>query len=211
MRSIDPSVARTAVRVRGVSKRIGRRPGGQPTRQEIVDAARDIFARSGYRGATVRGIADAAGVDPALVHHYFGTKEKLFAATLEFPADAPDRLTSALSGPPEGLGERLTRAYLGLWEDAATRSQMAIAARAALSSDEAMDRVRPMIAHVLAQASAGSVPGPDPETRFAAAMAHLVGIAAVRHLAKVAPVCDLPFEELVARTAPVVQLQLTQR
>lgn len=192
-----------------MTRRIGRRPGGNPTRQEIVDAARGIFATSGYRGATIRAIADAADVDPALIHHYFGAKEKLFAATLEFPEDAPARLVSALAGPADGIGERLTRAYLELWEDTATRSQMVIAVRASLSSEQAMDRVRPTIVQMLGQASTSDVPGPDPEKRFALAMAHLVGVATVRHISRIPPLCDLPFAELVARTAPAVHLHLT--
>lgn len=188
---------------------MGRRPGGLPTRQEIVEAARGIFATSGYRSATVRAIGEAAGVDPALIHHYFGTKEKLFAATLEFPEHAPDRLLAALSGPPEQLGERLTRAYLELWEDPATRDQMVIAVRAAMSSDEAMARVRPTIVDMLGRAPASDVRGPDSEKRFALAMAHLVGVAGVRHISKIPPLRDLPLEELVLRTAPAVQLHLT--
>jgi AcrR family transcriptional regulator len=192
-----------------VTRRIGRRPGGQPTKREILDSARGIFATKGFRGATVRAIAEAADVDPALIHHYFGTKEQLFAATLEFPEHAPNHLVSALAGAPEDLGERLTRAYLELWEDPETRSQMVIATRAALSSDDAMARVRPMVEDMLGQASTTDVPGPDPEKRFALAMAHLVGVAAVRHLTKVPPLRDLPLEELIARTAPAVQLHLT--
>ena len=141
-----------------MTRPIGRRPGGQPTRREIVDAAREIFAARGYRGATIRAIADAADVDPALIHHYFGAKEKLFEATLEFPEQAPDLLVGALAGPSEGIGERLTRAYLELWEDPVTRSQMVIATRASLSSDAAMDRVRPIVVNMLHQAAAGDIP-----------------------------------------------------
>jgi AcrR family transcriptional regulator len=192
-----------------VTKPIGRRPGTQPTRQTIVDAAREMFAAKGFRGATVRAIAEAAGVDSSMIGHYFGTKQNLFAATLEFPADAPDRLVAALVGEPAGLGERLTRTYLGLWEDPATRSQMVIATRTALSSDEAMARSRPMIAQMIADAVGTDVPGPDPEKRFALAMAHLLGVATVRHLSRVPPLCEMPFEEVIARTAPAVQVHLT--
>lgn len=192
-----------------MSKRLGRRPGGRSTRQEIVESARGIFAVRGYRGATMRAIAEAAGVDQALIHHYFGSKDKLFAATLEFPEGASDRILAAINGPTDRLGERLTRAYLELWEDPGTRSQMVIAVRTSLSSDEAMAHVRPTIVDMLGRAPASDVPGPDPETRFALAMAHLVGVAAVRHISQVPPLRDLPLEELVARTAPAVHLHLT--
>ena len=191
-----------------MNRRIGRRPGAQPTRQQIVDAAREVFAAKGFRGATVRAIAEAGGVDPSMITHYFGTKQGLFLATLEFPTDAPARLLAALVGDPSGLGERLTRAYLELWEDPRTRKQMVIATRASLSDDEAMARSRPMIAGMIADAVTTDVPGPDPEKRFALAMAHLLGVATVRHISKVPPLCEMPLEEVIAWTAPAIQLDL---
>jgi AcrR family transcriptional regulator len=194
-----------------VSKRIGRRPGAQPTRQNIVDAAREVFAAKGFRGATVRAIAEAVDVDPGMIRHYFGTKAGLFAATLEFPTDAPTRIVASLTGNPADLGERLTRTYLELWEDPQTRHQMVIATRASLTDDEAMDRSRPMIANMIRQADITDVPGPDPTKRFAVAMAHLLGVATVRHISKVPPLCEMSFEEVIAHTAPAIQLHLTTR
>ena len=192
-----------------MSRRIGRRPGTQPTRQNIVDAAREVFAAKGFRGATVRAIAKAVDVDPAMIRHYFGTKAGLFAATLEFPADAPARLLAALTGDTAEIGERLTRAYLELWEDPQTRSQMVIATRASLSDDEAMERTRPMIAGMIGQAGTTDVPGPAPAKSFALAMAHLLGVATVRHISKVPPLSEMPFEEVITRTAPAIQLHLS--
>ena len=135
-------------------KKTGRRPGSQPTRREIVDAARVTFAVEGFRGATYRLIAQAADVDPALIRHYFGSKERLFAETLEIPEGAPDRVRASLDGDPSGLGERLARAYLGLWEDLETRHQMVILTRSALTSQPAMARLRPLIAGVISQVTA---------------------------------------------------------
>ncbi|MGO9658515.1 MAG: helix-turn-helix domain-containing protein, partial [Acidimicrobiales bacterium] len=67
--------------------RTGRRPGRPGTRQAVLDGARRLFAERGYDGASVRDIAVAAGVDPALVHHYFGTKQELFLSVLGAPVD----------------------------------------------------------------------------------------------------------------------------
>src|SRR5256885_622978 len=67
--------------------RTGRRPGNQDTREAIVEAARKAFAERGYDRASIRAIATSAGVDPALVHHYFGTKDELFLATVNAPID----------------------------------------------------------------------------------------------------------------------------
>jgi AcrR family transcriptional regulator len=192
-----------------VSRQIGRRPGSQPTRENIVEAARQVFAVKGFRGATLRSIAEIVDVDPALIRHYFGTKARLLEATLEFPVDAPGQLLDALGGDPATLGLQLTSAYLKLWEAPETRSQMMIATRASLSDDEAMERVRPMIASMIAQADSTNIPGPAPEKRFALAMAHLLGVASVRHLSKVPPLCDMALDEVIARTAPAVQLHLS--
>src|SRR5215213_9359869 len=105
-------------------RRGGRRPGESGTRNAILSAARVGFASQGYAGTTIRGVASAAGVDPALVNHFYGSKDGLFAASLALPADLPERLLGALEGPAEGVGERLVRFYLGLWEDPVTAGQL---------------------------------------------------------------------------------------
>jgi AcrR family transcriptional regulator len=194
---------------RGVRRRTGRRPGSQPTRQEIVDAARELFATRGYRSTTIRAIAAAAGVDPALVHRFFGSKENLFAATLEFPEQAAPNVLAALHGDQADIGERLTRAYLNLWEDATSREQMKILTMSALTNTEAMTPVRAAIGRVLGQLRTTDITGPDPEVRFQLAMGHLLGVACVRHLTRVPPLSDLPFEDLVARVAPAIQSHLS--
>jgi AcrR family transcriptional regulator len=190
--------------------RTGRRPGSRPTRQHILDAARQTFAAQGYRGATIRAIARAADVDPALIHHYFTSKQDLWAATVQFPEHAAPQVLQALHGDPGTLGERLTRVYLALWEDPRTRSQMTIITKSALTSDEAMARLRPAITDVLAQiTTATTVAGPDPELRFQLAMGHLLGVAIIRHLTHAPPLSDLPFDDLIARVAPTVQSHLS--
>jgi AcrR family transcriptional regulator len=95
------------------TRRTGRRPGRSDTRAEILAAARAEFAGRGFEGATVRGIARAAGVDPALVHHYFGSKEKVFLAAMEFPVD-PAAVIERVLGDPESAGEALARFVVGL-------------------------------------------------------------------------------------------------
>ena len=77
-----------------------------------MDAAGEVVAAKGFRGATVRAIAETVDVDPGMIRHYFGTKAGLFAATLEFPTDPPSRIVAALTRDPPDLGERLTRTYL---------------------------------------------------------------------------------------------------
>src|SRR5919204_863212 len=101
----------------GTPQRRGRRPGAPDTRATILEAARASFAESGFAGTTIRRVASAAGVDAALVHHYFGTKDDLFLAAMELPVDPRQALAPALADGAEGAGERLLRVFLTLWDD----------------------------------------------------------------------------------------------
>ncbi|MDQ1485624.1 MAG: hypothetical protein QOJ62_1317, partial [Actinomycetota bacterium] len=118
----------------------GRRPGNGDTRQDVLDAARECFATSGYDGATIRAIAAKAGVDPALVHHFFGAKTNLFAAAMELPA--PEVLPGLLDGEVDGLGERVVRTFLTLWEDPNTRSRFLAVVRSAVRYEAAATMLR---------------------------------------------------------------------
>ena len=93
-------------------RRSGRRPGDSGTRAAILEAAKDSFAASGYDATTIRGVARAAAVDPALVHHFFGTKEQLFGAAMELPVDPAVLVPALLAEGTDGLGERLVRMFL---------------------------------------------------------------------------------------------------
>src|SRR2546430_13486874 len=95
--------------------RTGRRPGNQDTREAIVEAARQAFAERGFDRASIRSIAASAGVDPALVHHYFGTKDELFLATVNAPINPNELLPQVLTGDRDELPERLIRTFLSVW------------------------------------------------------------------------------------------------
>ena len=99
----------------------GRRPGAPDTRAEILASARSLFAARGFPGTSVRAVAAGAGVDPALVHHYFGTKDDLFVAALEFPVDPRVALAPVFEGGVDGAGERLLRVFLSVWDDESAR------------------------------------------------------------------------------------------
>src|SRR6478736_4707021 len=99
--------------------RRGRRPGTPDTRTAILHAARKAFAARGFSGTTIRSAATDAGVDAALVHHYFGTKDDLFVAAMELPIDPRPVIAGVVAGGPDGAGERLLRAFLSVWDDEA--------------------------------------------------------------------------------------------
>jgi AcrR family transcriptional regulator len=110
----------------GRPARTGRRAGDSGTREAILESARVQFAERGYDGATIRAIARAAGVDAALVHHFYGTKERLFAAAMELPVVPSEVITAALAetsrAPDESAGEHLVRSALALWDSPGVRA-----------------------------------------------------------------------------------------
>ncbi|PFG41625.1 TetR family transcriptional regulator [Isoptericola jiangsuensis] len=190
-------------------RRPGRPAGTTGAREQILDAARSEFAAHGYRGATLRRIAARAGVDPALVHHYFGDKDGLFAETVEPPAGVADRMAEALAGPPDQLGERVARTFLGVWESPKTRDQMLTVVRSALTHDVARDRLRGLVlGRVLDGALAGTVPEHERRLRVELAMTQVIGIALARYVVELEPLATLPVDDVVALLAPAVQRHL---
>ncbi|MFD8257595.1 TetR/AcrR family transcriptional regulator [Streptomyces griseoluteus] len=195
------------------ARRRGRPPRTESgdTRDRILAAAREEFSERGYEKTSVRGIAKAAGVDSALVHHYFGTKEQVFEAAVAVafaPAlAAPDAITE---GPLDSVGERLTRFVLGLWENPATRTPLLAIVRSAVNNDTAAAVFRRLISAQLLRRIAGRLDVPDAELRVELAAAQLVGTAMLRYVIKVEPLASADLERIVARLAPVVQGHLTR-
>ncbi len=190
--------------------RTGRRPGNPDTRRAILDAARSTFAAHGFTGASMRRIAAAAGVDPALVHHYFGTKEKLFLATIEVPIDLPALLQRIGEQGPDGLGMRLVTTMVGVWESPAGAG-LAAALRAALA-DPARARV---LREFLVPRIVGPLVGPlglppeEAQLRTGLLMTQILGVITGRYLLAVEPLASLPAEELAANVGATVQRYLT--
>ncbi|MFC7818158.1 TetR family transcriptional regulator [Streptomyces sp. NPDC057367] len=194
------------------TRRRGRPPRTESadTRARILTAAREEFSERGYEKTSVRGIGKAAGVDAALVHHYFGTKEQVFEAAIEVafaPAlQAPDAIGD---GPLDDIGERLTRFIIGVWENPATRKPVLAIVRSAVNNETAAAVFRRLIAAQVMRRLAARLERPDAELRVELAAAQLVGCAMLRYVIKVEPLASADPEDLVARLAPVVQGHLT--
>ncbi|MFC7896171.1 TetR family transcriptional regulator [Streptomyces sp. NPDC057381] len=194
------------------TRRRGRPPRTESadTRARILTAAREEFSERGYEKTSVRGIGKAAGVDAALVHHYFGTKEQVFEAAIEVafaPAlQAPDAIGD---GPLDDVGERLTRFIIGVWENPATRKPVLAIVRSAVNNETAAAVFRRLIAAQVMRRVAARLEWPDAELRVELAAAQLVGCAMLRYVIKVEPLASADPEDLVARLAPVVQGHLT--
>jgi AcrR family transcriptional regulator len=183
---------------------------GPATRDRILDAARAEFAERGYEKASVRAIAKAAGVDSALVHHYFGTKEQVFEAAVEVAFAPALHASEALTtGPLADVGERLTRFIFGIWENPATRAPLLAILRSAVNYEAATAVLRRLVAAQLLSRLAGRIELPDPRLRAELAAAQLIGCAMLRYVIRVEPLASVPVEDVIVRIAPVVQGHLT--
>ncbi|MEW1646258.1 MULTISPECIES: TetR family transcriptional regulator [unclassified Streptomyces] len=194
------------------ARRRGRPPRTESadTRDRILAAAREEFSERGYEKTSVRGIAKAAGVDSALVHHYFGTKEQVFEASVEVAfAPATNAPEAVAEGPLDGVGERLTRFIFGVWENPATRKPLLAVVRSAVNNEAAAAVFRRLVVSQVLGRVAAQLDQPDAHLRAELAAAQLVGTAMLRYVIKVEPLASADPEQIIARLAPVVQGHLT--
>lgn len=192
-----------------MARRTGRRPGNQDTRKDILSAARDAFAERGYDGASIRQIATSAGVDPALVHHYFGTKEQLFLETMQLPFNPREVLPTVLAGGVDGVGERLVRMFLGIWDSPAGSTAVALL-RSVVSNEWTARMLREfLISQILRRITKDlDLETPDAPLRASLVASQLVGLAMARYIVKVEPIASAPPEQLVTAIGPTLQRYL---
>jgi AcrR family transcriptional regulator len=194
------------VRASGASR--GRRPGAPDTRAEVLAAARTSFAERGFRATTIRAVASAAGVDPALVHHYFGSKDDLFLAALQMPVDPRALMAPVVAAGPDGAGERLLRTFLSVWDDPDIQEGLLAVVRSVLDEDGATllkDGFIPVVVGpVLAELVADR-----PDVRIPLVASQVLGLIVTRYVLPLPPMADMPAEEVVARMGPVLQHYLT--
>jgi AcrR family transcriptional regulator len=186
----------------------GRRPGGPDTRGQILDVARKSFADRGFGGTTIRAVAAGAGVDPALVHHYFGSKDDLFLAALQIPVD-PRRLVPTVFEPGvAGAGERLLRLFLSVWDDPDTRLPLLAIVRASLAEEGPESLLQQGILRMVLVPLRAALPPEEADRRVQLVLSQLVGLVVTRYLLALEPLASLPAEEVVADVAPTLQRYL---
>ncbi|WP_274561207.1 TetR family transcriptional regulator [Streptomyces spiramyceticus] len=183
---------------------------GPGARERILQAARDEFAERGYDKTSVRGIAKAAGVDAALVHHYFGTKDDVFAAAIEMSFEPALVLPAVLGQGKDGIGERLARYFIGVWENPATRAPLLAVVRSALTNETAAKVLRTFVLRRLLERIAAELDVPDPTFRAELAASHMVGIAILRYVIKAEPLASVDPEKIIEMVAPTLQRYLTE-
>ncbi|HEX2895789.1 MAG TPA: TetR family transcriptional regulator [Marmoricola sp.] len=187
----------------------GRRPGSPDTRAAILDAARALFAVGGMSGTSVRAIAAKAGVDPALVHHYFGTKDDLFVAALALPVDLREVLAGVVAaGEPETVAERLLRVFFSVWDDPDLQLPLIALARN-LTDPSSKELLRDGFLRVVVGPIAAAVGVEQPEARVPLVASQIMGLILMRYLLQVEPLASMSSDDLVAIYAPTIQRYLT--
>ena len=189
--------------------RTGRRPGDSGTRQAILQAAQEAFCEHGYDRASIRAIAHQAKVDPALVHHYFGTKQRLFVAAVQFPFQPAEVIDQLLGGDPGTVGERLVRFILRIGEDQANRDAVIGLLRSAATTEHAATLLREFASEAIIGWMAADLDPPNPRLRPTLVASQLIGLFMLRYIIKVEPLASASVEEVVAAVAPTVQRYLT--
>ncbi|MFQ1003524.1 TetR family transcriptional regulator [Modestobacter sp. SSW1-42] len=176
----------------------------------MLAAARATFAERGFDGASIRVIATAAGVDPALVHHYFGSKDKLFLAAVEAPADPEDLLPEVLAGGTADLGANVVRLLLRVWDGPARAGGLALI-RSAVSNEWTARLLREFLVARVLRRVVGTLdlPPAEAEARGALVASQLIGVVMTRYVLRVEPLASASTEELVAAVGPTVQRYLT--
>jgi AcrR family transcriptional regulator len=175
--------------------------------QDILRSARKLFARHGYPGTTTRAIAQDAQVDPALIYHYYGSKERLFAAAIDGGLDRSAILAQA-TDPRQGTpGERLIRAFLRVWDDPSAREPMLAMVRSALAYDDAVALISdPQVISHIVRARTTS----QHELRTALIGSVVIGVLVMRYVFRIEPFASLPPDAVATILGPVVDRCLAE-
>jgi AcrR family transcriptional regulator len=190
-------------------KRPGRPPGRTDSRDRILASARDLFSRNGVGKTSIRAIAADAGVDSALVHHYFGTKERLFAAAINLDFDPAVILTQLRAAPVAELGTLLPTLVLSLW-DSELGAGFIATLRSALAGEQ-IEIFRSFLRDVVVAELSARVDDPPGSgvARAEFVASQILGVAVARHILHLEPMASLPIPAIVEMIAPNLQRYLT--
>jgi AcrR family transcriptional regulator len=191
------------------TKRPGRPRGASDTRERILSSARELFARNGIGNTSIRAVAAAARVDSALVHHYFGTKEKLFAAAVHIPIDPMDVIGPLREVPIEELGHALPSMLLPLW-DSEIGAGLVATLRSVVAGSE-VNLFRTFIQDVIAGEVGTRVDDPPGSgiIRIQYVASQLIGVVMARYILELEPFASLPADRIARTIAPNLQRYLT--
>ncbi len=188
--------------------RRGRRPGPSSTRDAIITAARRQFGELGYDRTSMRQVAKEAGVDPALVSHYFGTKPRLFAEAADLPFEGKEVIPRLLVNGPEGAGEQLARFALGVLEQEGGRGPVMSVVRAATAEPAAAEMIRERLTEHILLPLAEQVGAGDAAYRACLAMSQVVGLVMARYVVRIEPLASAAPDDVAADLARTLQAYL---
>jgi AcrR family transcriptional regulator len=186
----------------------GRRPGGPDTRGEILAAARESFAHKGFAGTTIRAVAASAGVDAALVHHYFGSKDDLFVAALEVKVDPRSVVPAVFADGVDGAAERLLRVFFTVWDDPEARLPLVAVVRGSLGEEGPVNLLREAMFRIVFGPLRDVLPPEEADVRAQLLATQMIGLIAGRYLLRLEPLASMPSEEVVRWMAPNLQRYL---
>jgi AcrR family transcriptional regulator len=189
-------------------KRRGRRPAGEDTKAALLAAAREVFTEQGFDGATVRGIAARAEVDPAMVNHWFGGKQGLFAAAVQLPV-TPEFIRERVfaAGPTSELAARVVRTFVTTWDNTAGGGFAALM-RSAATQESAAQMLREFIT-VMFGGALRELGVDQPDLRLGLFGSQLAGLGLARYVLRLEPIASADVDTLVATIAPTLQHYLT--
>lgn len=188
------------------ARRSGRRPGDTDTKTQILDAARELFAANGIDKTSIRAIAAAAGVDPALVHHYFGTKHQLFVTAVEFPFDPSVILDQLDATEFNDLGAQIIRTVLTIWDSDFQSAGVAILRSNLAATDAGL--LRPFLSEFILANIGSRMTGNDAAKRAGLVASQVIGLIIARYLVKLEPIVSMSIEEAADAVGPTLQRYL---
>lgn len=188
----------------------GRPPGGTRNREAILAAAAHQFSKLGYDRTSMRAVATEAGVDQALIAHYFGSKHQLFIAAVEFPLDPEKILPEVLAGDRASIGERLARVVLTLLEDPLARRRLTGLVRASSSEPKAAHMLREFLMREVIGPVAKALESDEPELRVSLVGSQIIGLMMARYIVELEPLASLPAERVVEMVGPTLQRYLVR-
>ena len=192
------------------ARRTGRRPGQPDTREQILRAARQLFSTQGYEAASLRAIAGEAGVDSALISHYFGGKEGLFEAAMELPFNPAALVAEAGEVGPEELPAKIAEMFVGVWEHPVRGPIMVSLLRRGVSTPGYLAAMRQFMVSGLLRPAVTRAGGrqDDLDLRISLVVAHLIGTVTMRHIFRFEPLASLDRERLRAYLAAGIDRHL---
>jgi AcrR family transcriptional regulator len=189
-------------------RRPGRWRSGAESKQRVLEIARELFGQNGYSGTTVRAIATAAGVDPAMVFYFFGTKQGLFSAVIDMSDKVPPAIESIFDGGLGTIGERIVRTLVENL-DKSGRTPLIMLTRSAPTDPQSEALLREFIDREITDRLAALLGTPDAALRAGMVNVQILGLAVARYIVHIEPIASASVDELAAMFGPLVQHCLT--